>query len=406
LFPVQENRFASCKIYVSNYEGVAGFVALAQNPTSPFSFPLNATGETVTLRAIAVSNTGIEAASGPTKVLTLTSPGTVPAKVVDVASTSLTTGTQIEWPANPEASVISYKVYRANFRAGFGAALLITTVASTGASRYSYLDPNGTLGFYEYYIVATNAAGDGAPSDAAPESNGSEGVAPNIPTNRRNNATVDSVDQGGGTGVTIRVYGPGGIGTTWKTAAGFGDVIYPYLTLSNKAYSTTYFVCYDGNQLVASLVSFDVLPDGYTWCGQLTTVAGGGAGGSTGGGGPTGGAGGVCFSGNTRVVTPYGIKRFYELPVICVVKTKNGFKQAKLQVSQYSGMLHHIGHDEWATPEHPFWRDGEWKPAKELFTETREFYGTVYNAHVMTDVEDERNYELANGDIVHNMSMQ
>lgn len=402
--PVAEDRFGSCKIYVSGYEGKAGFVAVAQNPTSPFNFPLKATGETVTLKAIAVSNTGIEALSGPTVSLTLTSGATVPAKVVGISSTSLTTGTQVAWPANPEANVTSYKVYRALYRAGFGTAILISTVSSTGASRYSYLDPDGTLGFYEYYVVAHNAIGDGPASDASPENNGSENIAPNVPTNRRNNATVDSIDQGGGTGTTIRVYGPGGMGSTWKTSTGFGDLTYPYLTLSNKAYSTTYYVCYDGAQLVASTVSFDVLPDGYIWCGQITTVAMGGGGGTGGGGGSGGGSGGVCFSGNTKVKTPNGPKQFYVLPSLPVLMTEFGPREAKLQISPYEGLVYHMGLDEWVTPKHPFKRDGRWVPANEIFSETKHFSGHVYNAHILTDKEEERHYILENGETVHNMS--
>src|SRR5882724_711841 len=61
----------------------------------------------------------------------------------------------------------------------------------------------------------------------------------NIAANFSNNATVDSIDAGSGI-ATIRVYGPGGVGTTWHQT--IGSVTSPEIPalLGSFAYLTFY----------------------------------------------------------------------------------------------------------------------------------------------------------------------
>jgi hypothetical protein len=229
---------------------------------------------------------------------------------------------------------------------------------------------------------------------------------PNGILNSTNYCTVDSIDNGAT--ATIRCYGSGGVGTTWTRQVGVTTLgPYPALSQAGAAYSTAYYVMFnpDTPAFVVTLNFADILPDGYFWCGKVTTVAAGGAGGSTGGGGGSGGSGGVCFTGNTVVRTRYGPKQFYTLPTFPEMENELGYRQAELIISPYDGLVHHMGNDEWVTPKHPFKRNGVWVPADSLFQETKQFSGNVYNVHIVTKDENERHYLLANGETVHNLSI-
>lgn len=112
----------------------------------------------------------------------------------------------------------------------------------------------------------------------------------NTMSNYSNNATVTSFDNG--SGATIQIYGPGGPGTTWNQfIGGTTGPAYPAGSIT-AAYSTVYYVYFDGEQFHATTLSYQTLPDGYIFCGELTTVASGNTGGVSGGGGPTGNGGG------------------------------------------------------------------------------------------------------------------
>lgn len=118
---------------------------------------------------------------------------------------------------------------------------------------------------------------------------GSAKIVQNVMNNYSNNATVDSVDNG--VNATIRVYGPGGPGTSWHQfiGAGVGPEIAAFSGAA--AYSSDFNVYYDGAYHVTANGA-DTLPDGILFSGSVHTVAAGGAGGTGGGGGATGGGGG------------------------------------------------------------------------------------------------------------------
>ena len=113
---------------------------------------------------------------------------------------------------------------------------------------------------------------------------------PNSPLNITNNATVDSIDAG--TNATIRVYGPGGVGTSFTRFTGTSTTTIPAATLTGHAYSTKFYVVYDGSAYHVFTNYTDSLGDQYLWAGVLMTVAAGGGGGTGGGGGSGGDSGG------------------------------------------------------------------------------------------------------------------
>ncbi len=292
--PPNETRFGSVKIYAKNYMGVATAVAVAQAQNDPMSFQMEATGENVTLIAVSVNKAGIEAAlgTGLTAAMTLNGVETDPCEIMGIAATAIASGVQITFPAGPETTITSYQIWRAALGAGFGAAVQIGTIAPTGAASYTYLDAAGLGGQYEWYVIAVNAVGRSNPSAAATTMavTTSANLPANVPENNQNFATVDSIDAGAS--ATVRIYGAGGVGTSWTRQTGYGTQTLPYGTIASLAYSTVYYIIWNGSGYVAETSFPNALADNYIWAGKVTTVAAGGGGGVSGGGGATGSSAG------------------------------------------------------------------------------------------------------------------
>lgn len=295
--PPADGSFASLKIYVTGYLGSASAVAVAQQPSTSFSFNLQQTGETVTLKAVAVSISGVEAGIGgaPTKALTLTAGATVPVKPMNAVATETTAGVQISFPANPEVGITNYLIFRGQRQGGFANAAQIGTVTPSGSDSYVFLDGNGLTGRFEWFIVAVNAIGNSSASASIVQVQSqlsSSGAPANDPSNTSNHAVVTSSDAGAD--ATIDISGTGGGGTSWTRPTGFGTETYPHGTIPHKSYNTKYWVVYDqvGRQYLAFTDQTQALGDNYVFAGVVTTVGAGGTGGTTGGGGVTGAGGG------------------------------------------------------------------------------------------------------------------
>lgn len=117
----------------------------------------------------------------------------------------------------------------------------------------------------------------------------------NVMSNFTNNATVDSIDNG--VNATVRVYGPGGVGTTWhQVISSQTSQEYPSGSITG-AYTTKFFVTFNPltGLFALNTTGFAALPDGLIYAGTVTTVASGGGGGTGGGGGSSGGGGGRQF---------------------------------------------------------------------------------------------------------------
>src|SRR6185437_12752447 len=235
----------SVMIYVQGYLANASFVAIAQKSSAPMQFNMQATGETVTFKAIAVSSGGSEATSGPTCTLTLNGSATAPAQIQNVTVTQFSTGNQVSWPASLEIGVTQYQIWRGNRGGGFGAASRLATVAASGSGTVIYLDTAGLTGDFEYYIIAVSGAGNSPASIAANPIVlfSSSQLPPNVPTNQIGGAVVDSIDAG--SSATIRIYGGGGVGSSWMKVTGYGSVTRPAGTITGLTYSGAYYVYFN-----------------------------------------------------------------------------------------------------------------------------------------------------------------
>lgn len=262
----------SIKIYVSGYEGNPSAVAIAQQTQSPLQFTLDATGETITLEAINVSSGGSESPSGPTTTLLLDGVATVPAQPQGVSVAQIPTGNQITFPASREA-VTSYSIYRAQRGQAFVSATVLATVAATSVGTLQYLDTDGLAGDWEYFIVAVSTIGSSLPSDPASPMVllTSAGIPANAPVNTTNTATVDSIDTGSAT--EVRIYGAGGVGTSYSRITGYGSLSRPNGTINGLLYLTTYGILFTGTSYIASTTYTGTLPDTYELVGVIITTA-------------------------------------------------------------------------------------------------------------------------------------
>ncbi len=111
----------------------------------------------------------------------------------------------------------------------------------------------------------------GGPVSAGKQS--SSATESNVSLNQSNFATVDSVADGAS--ATVRIYGSGGVGTSWSRISGTTSQVIPAGTILNVAYGSNQFVAWDGNQyqLVASLTQ--TFPDSWIPVGKVSVIANG-----------------------------------------------------------------------------------------------------------------------------------
>lgn len=266
----------SVKIYVSGYQANASFVAFAQHSTAPLQFTLEATGETITLKAIQVTSGGAEAASGPTCTLTLNSTATAPSKVEGVRVDQLSTGNQVSWPSSLEAGVTSYQLWRGDRGTSFGSASLLATIAATSVGTVLYLDGAGLAGDFQYFVIAVSSSGNSPASNPANPIflYSSSQLPSNVPVNNLSAGFMDSIDAG--SNVTVRIYGGGGVGTAWTRTAGYGTATRPAGSILGLAYATQYYILYSAGTYLALTTYSDTLPDNYEWVGVIFTCSVGG----------------------------------------------------------------------------------------------------------------------------------
>lgn len=269
----------SVKIYASGYHATTSEVAVASSASAPLQFTLAATGETVTLEAVGVSAGGAETPSGPTTTVTLNGTATIPAQVQGVVVTQIPAGNQINWPSSRDAGS-TYKLYRAQRGQTFLLATLLATVTGT-AGTLDYLDTAGLTGDWAYFVVATNSVGDSLPSATTSPAIllTSASMPANTPANTSNTAVVDSVDAG--TSTLVRIYGSGGVGTSYLRRTGYGSgLARPNGTISGLGYSQSGVVLWTGTTYVFATNYPATLPDSYEPVGGLTTTVATGTSGS------------------------------------------------------------------------------------------------------------------------------
>jgi len=204
-----------------------------------------------------------------------------------------------------------------------------------------------------------------------------------------------------------------GTSTTINVAAftiqyGFGTVSYNSGSCNPGSYGT-YVIYFSDPTYIGGTVSFlytavgynTTSNDSYISIGAITTAGGGGGSGGGGGGGPH-----FCFSGNTRIQTTEGWKRFDELPAVVEILNVTGTHTADLIVhDDVVCKMFDMGGFEFVTGNHLMKQGDLWVPASELFTDAREYAGKLYNLHVRSDNPEDQHYILENGHTAHNVKI-
>ena len=111
----------------------------------------------------------------------------------------------------------------------------------------------------------------GGPVSAGKQS--SSATESNVSLNQSNFAIIDSIADGAS--AMVRIYGSGGVGTSWSRISGNSSQVIPPGTILNVAYGGNQFVAWDGAQyrLVASLTQ--TFPDSWIPVGKVSVIANG-----------------------------------------------------------------------------------------------------------------------------------
>ena len=125
------------------------------------------------------------------------------------------------------------------------------------------------------------------------------------------------------------------------------------------------------------------------------------------GGGSGGGGGGGCFTGNTKLACGTPIADVQPGQLVLVEKadgTRVHRPVRELIIHDgYKSLMSYMGADEFVTPEHPIKDGSKWVDADVIFPmDGGTFVGALYDLEIDTADDDERNFVLANGHVVHN----
>jgi hypothetical protein len=155
----------------------------------------------------------------------------------------------------------------ANFASG------VTVYPVSTNTSYVFPNPGATLYWrlrssynqqnWSSYTVQPVAVSAGLVSSAATGSN--------LSLNQSNYATVDSVADGGT--ATVRVYGSGGVGTSWTSILGTSSKVIPAGTIMNVAYAANGFVVWDGATYQLKPQLAQTFPDTWVPVGKVSVIA-------------------------------------------------------------------------------------------------------------------------------------
>lgn len=112
----------------------------------------------------------------------------------------------------------------------------------------------------------------------------------------------------------------------------------------------------------------------------------------------------TCFTENVLVLTPGGPRRISDIQVGEMVFTLAGARPVAQTFVHPNGPVLHMWRGEGITPNHLVYRhaEGDWVPASQLFAMHLQYSGQLYDLQIATDIDEERNFCLANGKVVHN----
>lgn len=151
----------------------------------------------------------------------------------------------------------------------------VTTYPISTNTSYVFPNPGATLFWrlrssydqktWNNYQVRPGSVSAGKQSSSA--------TANNVSLNQSNFATVDSVANG--SSAMVRIYGSGGVGTSWTRIVGSDSQTIPAGTIVNIAYGTDAYVIWDGSayQLKPSLTQ--TFPDDWVPVGKVSVIANG-----------------------------------------------------------------------------------------------------------------------------------
>lgn len=142
-------------------------------------------------------------------------------------------------------------------------------------THFVFANPGATLNWQlrsSYNQVTWNAWSKFSGSVAAGLQT-SAATQPNVSLNQSNFATVDSVAAGGT--ATVRIYGSGGVGTSWTSILGTTSKVIPGGTVLNVAYGSNLYVAWDGSRYQVKPSLTQVFPDGWIPAGKVSVIANG-----------------------------------------------------------------------------------------------------------------------------------
>lgn len=158
----------------------------------------------------------------------------------------------------------------ANFASG------VTTYPVSTNTTYTFPNPGATLywrlrssydqkTWNNYSILPGGPVSAGKQTSAATENN--------VALNQSNFATVDSVANG--STATVRVYGSGGVGTSWSRIVGTQSQTIPAGTILNVAYGSDAYVIWDGSQYQLKPSLTQTFSDSWIPVGKVSVIANG-----------------------------------------------------------------------------------------------------------------------------------
>jgi hypothetical protein len=175
-------------------------------------------------------------------------------------------------PQNSTNATI-YQELSSSLAANFSSA--VTTYPVSTNTSYVFPNPGATLYWrlrssydqktWNNYQVQQGAVSAGKQSSSATESN--------VSLNQSNFATVDSVAEG--SSATVRIYGSGGVGTSWTRVAGSSSQVIPGGTILNVAFGTDGYVIWDGSQYQLKASLTQTFPDSWIPVGKVSVIANG-----------------------------------------------------------------------------------------------------------------------------------
>lgn len=175
-------------------------------------------------------------------------------------------------PANPTNAALYQQVQSstaANFSAGITSYPISTgtnfVFPNPGATLYWRLRSSYDQNTWNSYSVQPGAVSAGLQTSAASQ--------PNLSLNQSNFATVDSVSAGGA--ATVRIYGSGGVGTSWTSILGSGSKVIPAGTILNVAYGSNGFVAWDGSKYQFKAGLTQTFPDTWVPVGAVSVIGSG-----------------------------------------------------------------------------------------------------------------------------------